>query len=209
MFQQTLRNDGRTADQLRNLKILQGINDSDGSAYFQLGSTKIATSITLCSSSSITVNPPNTELTSRMENLFLKFYDNIAQINITILQRDGSEFSCVVNCIALALSDAGIPMDDYLFSLGMCIYNSHSENKEILMDPNYLEEQSGNSISWVISGGKIVGFYAKDPANVDLSLKSMSKFNVLFEFEQTIRLCLKSHVSSVLKRRGNLDYMAK
>eukprot|EP00835_Amoeboradix_gromovi_P005992 NODE_632_length_5775_cov_0.216702.p2 type:complete len:206 gc:universal NODE_632_length_5775_cov_0.216702:1040-423(-) len=201
------RIDGRLPNQYRQMGIKLGMSEADGSAYFQLGSTKVMVTVTFSLETKFTANPTNNEHLKQIESMFLPWMQNPAHIDITLLQKDGSELACCVNCVSLAIADAGIVMEDLIFSLNSGIQNMHSEIPTILLDPNYMEEQSGVTVTWFISNQKILGFHVQTPVHIDSLLQNVSTIDAVNEFGKTLRTEIKKHVSKILKLRGCNDNM--
>ena len=201
------RIDGRLPNQHRHMDMSLGISDADGSASFQLGATKVMVTATFNPETKFTLNPHNNEFIMQIESLFTPWMRNTAHIDITILQRDGSELACCVNGVSLAIADAGIIMEDLIFSMNSGIQNMHSETSTILLDPNYMEEQLGVTVTWFISNQKILGLYVQSPVHIQSLLENMTTISAINDFDQKLRNEIKKHVSVVLKQRGCKDNM--
>lgn len=87
----------------------------------------------------------NTISSAFTSNLFTHLYPHSTiQINLHILNQDGSLLAACLNATTLALIDAGIPMNDYIVACtsGLTPPNHNSKDgADPLLDLNSMEEQ--------------------------------------------------------------------
>lgn len=75
------------------------------------------------------------------------------EVNVMVLENNGSVLAHAITCASLALSDAGIEMYDLV--LGCSI---RQDGASCMVDPSYLEENSCSSVNSENQGGLTVAF---------------------------------------------------
>lgn len=158
------REDGRKKDELRQLKI----NYSNSYTYLKQGNThvraktdgpkegnKFNVSIVFSKSSrQEQINEKRIfELETEIYNIFnhIILTDNSVDIEIEVIQEDGSLISTIVNCVTLNLCHTSVPLIDFPCSI------TYSE----VQDLSIYEEQGRNfvvNIVWLMNRQKIIYF---------------------------------------------------
>ena len=159
------RSDGRKALELRNTDLEISVNiQADGSCHLKQGMTEVLclvngpyqrhSSTDFLLKIEYTVAPFSSleHRKSKHDREFSEFVENVRksfegiiladlykknqiEILVTVLQNEGSAKSAVMNCISIALTNAGICMRDMLVSCTVGTMNTR-----ILVDPNEDEE---------------------------------------------------------------------
>ena len=196
------RIDGRISTQHRTLTCQFGISDSDGSATFQLGATRVMVLVNYAEEFKVTLNPNNNEYVKQIQSLFGGFIKEPVHIDATMLQRDGSELACVVNCISMALADSGVHMEKLIYAMNLGIHLEQTDQSKLLIDPNYMEEQQGSHVTWFISHKDILGLYVKSPVQVESITNTLQCLPLIEKFELEIKSQIKQYCANMLVQRG-------
>ncbi|KAI8895269.1 ribosomal protein S5 domain 2-type protein [Globomyces pollinis-pini] len=163
-----LRVDGRRAGELRRFYSKIGsIQQADGSAYVEMGNTKVIVGVygpkeqskgadrsminvefniaSFASSSSKNSKTDRRQL--EMASFVKRTFEPVIQSNtfsrseidifIQIIQTDGGILHAAINATCLAIIDAGIPMSDYVVAC-----SAGYANDQPMMDLNYIEESA-------------------------------------------------------------------
>lgn len=164
-----LRVDGRRSKELRKLKSRMGLLECDGSAYLQLGNTKVIVQchgpqslrreapeltvefeISSFAGSSMANRGRKSrellELANVVQRTFRPLLLNVhgsrsgIHLHIHVLQSDGGILACALNACCLALIDAGIPLLDFVSSVSVGMVTPKGSKPESILDLNYIEE---------------------------------------------------------------------
>lgn len=175
-----------------------GMTERDGSAYFEMGGTKVMVTVGASEDFSLSVAPQNHLISTQLTSLFDKCVQSKCQVDIVILQRDGGVMACCVNATSLALADAGMEMPHLLLGLHV----GWDKDGCLLVDPGYREARQNATATYVYAGDSLIASLPHTPVPLDYLLDETMVAPHRVAFHEEIRQQMRSYVSQVLDQRS-------